>query len=158
MRPANMKPGDFYGTCARRRNDPKGIPADADTFCSEEFHTFADAEAHMKAVHPKLYRERLKPPAMVKPRAQPFGKPAVKLEKQRAKPGTPFTFQGYPCQVVGAASSTRTRYLTWLPFAVDPQQNGARKHWEMGPDENGLWLWEVTAPTHLVEKAISCPL
>ncbi len=143
-----MKPGDFRATCRKWQTDGNR--------CDETFTAYADLEAHMKSAHPATYAaNRLQEPKMIRPRRVPFGRPVVRLENQAIPPGTRFVHEGRDCQVIGAASATRTRFLVWLPSDTDPARKGARRHYEMGPDENGMWVWELTAPTEKVAAAVA---
>lgn len=154
-RPASMKPGEFWALCKRFR---EGTP----DRCSLEFTDFPTMEAHLTEHHPETVRRaksqrNTAPYKPFKLRTKPWGTPAVKYEKQTIAPGTRFTYKGRDCQIIGAVSATSTRYLVWLPDDVEPAKTAkvVRRHYEAGMDENGMWLWELTAPTALVAKAVN---
>lgn len=146
-----MTPGYFHAACHKDQNEGKS-PYPGSRRCNETFTDREEYVAHFREFHPATYRARPKSPEMVRPRTRPWGAPAVKYEKQSITPGTEFTHNGRSCQVIGAASSTRTRFLVWLPEESDPQNSTARH--VPGQAEDGMLMWEVTAPTADVVKAV----
>lgn len=149
-----MKPGEFYASCTWLREDHQRILDNK--FCAEEFHSFDDLEAHMKTVHPKKYRtQKRAEPKMTGVRRQPWGRPAVRYEKQAITPGTEFTYRGHACQVVGAVSTSRTRFLVWMPEDDRPDAKTAHRVTGGFDPDTGLTMWEVVASTEDVLHAIA---
>lgn len=149
-----MIPGEFYASCKRLREDHEALPESK--FCNEEFHVFDDLEAHMKTVHPTAYRkQKRKEPKMAGVRRVPWGRPAVRYENQAITPGTEFTYRGHACQVIGAVSASRTRFLAWMPEDDKPKSKTAHRVVGGFDPDTGLIMWEITAPTTDVLRAIA---
>lgn len=148
-----MKPGHFHASCKLDKNAGKS-PYPGPDHCDVEFTDRDTYVEHFRAEHPDRYRERPKSPVMSGPRKQPWGRPAVKLEKQAIPPGTHFTHHGYSCQVVGAVSATRTRFLAWFPEDFTPNNRTAVRVVGGTDPVTGLVMWELTAPTQAVKEVV----
>lgn len=158
-----MQVGEFRASCRRMIEDAaervRRERAGKSLFCDMEFLDFASFEKHCHEAHPegtrKAKRHMRGTWQPIRPTRVPLGRPAVALDKQAVPPGTEFTYEGVRCQVIGAAGPNRTLFTGWFPEGKGPSSDRSAQRVPGDADpETGLIMWQLTAPTDAVVKAV----